>query len=338
MCKGALQPPEGAELQQPAVLFEKRHLPCDQFPAARGQPGQVHLIAEGAEEGHVGPGGQRGDPPELVVGHRRYMGPHAGNRVDKAGAVLDLKPFHRVGVVAGPALGRIVEHAGVKPRPARRAGLKQNPGKPVDQPLVEPVNPQDIPVQHRALPFGAGSAGESVADAAVHIPFDVADRRAVQQRRQPVVEVIHHRGVGTVQHILVAAGQGAAAGLVQHPVGVFLPQPGAGVDHLRLNPQPELQAHGVELLPEAFQPAWQLGGVHFPVAQAGLVAAAVPEPAVVQHKKLNAQRPGFGRQRQQLLLVEVKIGGFPVVDQDRPDRIAPDAPGQPAAVQGVESL
>ena len=32
--KGALQPPEGAELQETAVLFEKFHLPCYQFLAA----------------------------------------------------------------------------------------------------------------------------------------------------------------------------------------------------------------------------------------------------------------------------------------------------------------
>ena len=37
--KGALQPPEGAELQQLAVPFEKFHLPCYQFLAAGAELG-----------------------------------------------------------------------------------------------------------------------------------------------------------------------------------------------------------------------------------------------------------------------------------------------------------
>ena len=46
MGKGALQPPEGAELQQLAVPFEKIHLPRHQFPAAGAELGQIQFVPE----------------------------------------------------------------------------------------------------------------------------------------------------------------------------------------------------------------------------------------------------------------------------------------------------
>ena len=125
---------------------------------------------------------------------------------------------------------------------------------------------------------------------------------------------------------------------MQHPVRVLVPHPGACVDHLRLDPQPELQAHGVEFFGKAFQAAGQLGGVHLPVAQAAVVVAAVGEPAVVQHKQLDAQGLGLGSQGQQLFFVEIKIGGLPVVDQDRTHLVPPDAPRQTGAVELVVGL
>ena len=62
----------------------------------------------------------------------------------------------------------------------------------------------------------------------------------------------------------------------------------------------------------------QLAGGLLPVAQALMVAAAgilVAKPAVVEQEHVHTQAHGIVHQAHQLLLVEVKEGGFPVVEQ-----------------------
>lgn len=66
----------------------------------------------------------------------------------------------------------------------------------------------------------------------------------------------------------------------------------------------------------------QLALVHEPVAQGGSVVVPMAEPAVVQHKGIDAHPPAALYQFQQLFLVELEIGGLPVVDDDGPGLVA----------------
>ena len=91
--------------------------------------------------------------------------------------------------------------------------------------------------------------------------------------------------------------------------------------------------HPVCKAPEAIG---QLAMVHRPVSQRGPVIVAVPEPAVVQHKELNAHLRGLFGDIHQLVLIEVEIGGFPVVQQNRTGRMGVPSANDVLPAQGVE--
>ena len=74
-------------------------------------------------------------------------------------------------------------------------------------------------------------------------------------------------------------------------------QIGIGIDHLRLDPQAEVHAQRVNLVDQRLQPVRKLLLVHVPVAEAGVIVFALPEPAVVHHEAIDAERRGLFRQR-----------------------------------------
>ena len=61
----------------------------------------------------------------------------------------------------------------------------------------------------------------------------------------------------------------------------------------------------------------QLCPVYLPISERRAVAVSPAEPAVIQHKELGTQFGGHFTEFRQVLLVEIEIGGFPVVEQDR---------------------
>ena len=88
-------------------------------------------------------------------------------------------------------------------------------------------------------------------------------------------------------------------------------------DHLRLKPQAEFHSHIVKVVPQLFQ-----GSAHFflvdkPVAKAAVVVVPLAEPSVIQHQHFNAQLRRLPGDVENLVPVEVEIGGFPVVDEHR---------------------
>ena len=265
------------------------------------------------------------------------MRPHGRDRVPEAGAVLDGQPLDGVGVVAAPDLREIAQHAGVKPAAAAGAPLKQHLGETLRQRLQQAVDAQHTAVGGFALALGRQRAAVHVAEVAVHIPLDVGDVVVLQKVGHPAQDKIDDFGPGQVQRQLAAAGGGAAAGQRQRPVGVGAVEVGILADHLGLDPDAEPHAQRVHAVDQRVQPAGQLGGVDLPVAQAAVVVVALAEPAVVQHHQLHAQRGGFFGNGGDLVGREVKVGGFPVVDQHRPPGVAPgaaaDIPPQKTVVQ-----
>ena len=69
-----------------------------------------------------------------------------------------------------------------------------------------------------------------------------------------------------------------------------------------------------------------------------VIVPAGGEPAIIQHKQLHACLLCLGSNPDQLVLIKIKIGGFPIVNQNRANPVTPCPPGQTAAVQAVKGL
>ena len=122
------------------------------------------------------------------------------------------------------------------------------------------------------------------------------------------------------------------------PVWVRAVQIGILVDHFGLDPDAEFHAERLNPLGQAGQTTRQALWIGGPVAQTGGIARARAEPAVIQHEELNAVLVRCTRDVDQLILVEIEVGGFPVVDQNRARLVTPFSACQPAAVQAVIGL
>ena len=95
---------------------------------------------------------------------------------------------------------------------------------------------------------------------------------------------------------------------------------GVLIDHLRLEPQPELHAerpYGVHKRAKPLRPDLR---VHLPVAEAGVVVSSMQEPPVVEYEPLG---PGLGAELGQLdevVQVVFEVHRLPGVEHDRPRR------------------
>jgi len=101
----------------------------------------------------------------------------------------------------------------------------------------------------------------------------------------------------------------------QHPVGVGAHQVGVDVDHLRLHPQPEVEAEPVDPLDERRQPVGPHHGIDGPVTESAAVVAAAAEPAVVKHEPLHAHIGRGPREVGEALEVMVEVDRLPRVHQ-----------------------
>ena len=128
------------------------------------------------------------------------------------------------------------------------------------------------------------------------VPLHVVDGVLREHRVDPVEEVVDDLGTRQVEDLLVAVQQRRPrlAGR-QDPLRVRAEEVGVRVDHLRLEPEPELHAQPSHVLDERVQPVGPHLLVDHPVAEAGGVVAAVVEPAVVEHEPLHAHARARGR-------------------------------------------
>ncbi len=104
----------------------------------------------------------------------------------------------------------------------------------------------------------------------------------------------------------------------QHPVGVRADQVGVDVHHLRLHPQPEVEAQRVDPVDQRVQATGPDVLVDRPVTEAPSVVPPAAEPAVVEHEPLH---PHLGRGLGELgqpLEVMVEVDRLPRVDEHLP--------------------
>ena len=110
---------------------------------------------------------------------------------------------------------------------------------------------------------------------------------------------------------------------------------GVEVDHLRLDPQPELHAAARHVLDQRSEPLGPDGGVDGPVAQPRGVVAAAEEPPVVEDEPLHPDRGGHVGELGQALERLVEVDRLPRVGDDRPLRAGA---GRDRPQVGVEAV
>ena len=79
----------------------------------------------------------------------------------------------------------------------------------------------------------------------------------------------------------------------QAPVGMRAVEVAVGRDHLGFDPQAKINTHAVDPVDKRAKTAGEDVRRDIPVAKAGAIRAAACEPAIVEHKALNAQWCNF---------------------------------------------
>ena len=334
----AFQPGKRALLRGVPQLLDLFHLPADFFHVLRRLGAQIQLISEIATHRHVPPHTHGGHPARLVIRHGGHMGPHGAGGIAQACAPLNKQSLRRVRIVAGPGLRHVVQHPGVKPAASAAAALKQHLREGCRNLLQHPVEPQHVPVGGFAFPPVQQQRGTGLLEVPVHVPFDIADVRAFQHVGYRSDHIFLYILPAHVQNQLIPCGGSAPALRVQAPVRMRPVQVAVRRYHLRLKPQPEFHPQGVDVPGQGLQSSRQLFPVHPPVSQGAVVVIPFSEPSVVQHKQLNSRLAGRPGDLQDFFMIEVEIGGFPVVDQHRPFPVPPRAPADALPDQAVKGL
>ena len=167
---------------------------------------------------------------------------------------------------------------------------------------MEVVDSEDIAVCDFALLFRREGRGVDFREIAVHIPFDVLDVCGMQNAGDCFKEIIDDLLAGHVENHLGASDGAGSVRNGEDPVGMRFVEFADFGDHFRFEPETELHAESVDFLDELGEIA-EFFCVDKPVAEGGTVIVALAEPAVV----------------------EIEVGRFPVVDEDRAFDVFPGA-------------
>ena len=125
--------------------------------------------------------------------------------------------------------------------------------------------------------------------------------------------MVNYFGAGEIQHILVSAMRQRASRSLNQPVRMSAIEIAVHIGHLKLYPQAEFHAQSFNLFRQPLDAVWQAFGVGVPVTQSGIIIVAGAEPTVIQHKQFHAVCLGSSGNFYELVLIKIKVGGFPVV-------------------------
>ena len=242
---------------------------------------------------------------------RRY----AALGIAVAVALLNDGAAERVGVVARPDLREIAENAEVKAVAARSAALKENSGEAPGEFRHDLIQSADVAVRRFALPLGRQTGGIDVGKDAVHVPLDIIRARLGKDLAHFFDDKPHRFGIGQIENALVASLGMQPLRRGHRPVGMLRVELALDADHLRLDPDAELQTRGVDAFPQSFESVRQLLGIGVPVAEGVAVVVSLAEPAVVHDQHFNAQFLGGGGKPQQRMLGDIEITRLPTVEQ-----------------------
>ena len=170
-----------------------------------------------------------------------------------------------------------------------------------------------------------------------HLMYEIGALASTSDRTPN--EVVDDLRARHVEDELLAALGPRAAGDADRPVRVLLEQPAPLADHLGLDPEAELDAERLDLRRESVE------AVRAACAGRRTSRRATSRPSragrTSRRRGRTARRRGrapTSRSRRSFDLVEAEVGRLPVVDEDRPRRVAPRAAREPLAIEAVERV
>ena len=206
------------------------------------------------------------------------------------------------------------------------------------QSLIKVINSENIPVINFALTSGRKRRRITFRYAPVHVPFDVGDFRFREDLCHHFIYPVYYFLPGKIQYVLESSVRIPAFRNLYDPVRMFTVEVRVLVNHLRLEPETELHTQILDPLCQSGDAVLQAVRIRDPVAQSRMFTAPFPEPSVIEHEQFHTALAGFLRDPHQLVFREVKIGRFPVVDQDRPFPVTPVTSGKALLIQPVVCL
>ena len=142
---------------------------------------------------------------KLMVRRSRYMGSHRADRVTIGSTVLNPQAFNRICIITDPSLRCVIQHTCIKTRSAAGARFEQNVRKACGQPLIHLINTQNVAVKYFSLLSGGNSSAPYITETSVHIPLDIGNGGAFQNRCNLFIDVIKDLLPGKIQYILVTS-------------------------------------------------------------------------------------------------------------------------------------
>ena len=274
---------------------------------------ELDVETELAHHGHV-----RAEFDARVLVPCGHVGAHGLGRIEERVTVLDEQALYGVGVVAGPELCEVLQCLVVDT--AATAGAKHHRqfgifGLDAVEHLVQSTH--IVHIEMSLLVFQIRRV--DIGNRTVAVPLEISDARIFGH--QPVYyteDEILYFGVAQVEHHLVAEIILIAVGQVNHPIFMLFVKFAFGAHHFRLYPNTEFDVAFGCFVYQFLDAMRQLVLCLVPVSQSLGVAVAfvfVSEPSVVEQEHIHTQFYGIAHQFYQLVLVEVEVGGFPVVEQ-----------------------
>ncbi len=297
----------------------------------------IQFIPKCPCHGHMSPGCKRRHPPHNVVGTGAHMSPHGTQRIQKGRSLLNRQPLHRIRIIGTPDLRAVIQHSRVKTGAAAGTIFQKQFRKFPGQPLLQFIHPQHIPMEQLPLTLPPQAGASHIRHLPVHIPFHIGYGCAPQNPGHRLIHIVHHLRPGQIQHILGTALHRLPPRNLNGPVRPGTVQLRIRRHHLRLKPDAEFHPQSPHLLRQIRKASRQLLLIDLPVPQGALVNIPVSKPAVVHDQHLNAPLLRLPGNRQQLLRIKIKIGGFPVVDENRPFPVKIRAADQMSPVQVMEN-
>ena len=156
----------------------------------------------------------------------------------------------------------------------------------------------------------------NLTEVSVEVPLDVVDGNVVEGFSEGRLKIFNNRGICHVKHHLMTAESASSARCLQYPLGMGAEQIGVGVDHLRLDPDTEVDANLLDALNECGETVLESFGICLPISETCVVAVALAEPTVVHNKHINtAFLCGIGKVHH-LVLVKVEEHALPRVENN----------------------
>src|SRR6266700_4007892 len=280
---------------------------------------QIEIHAKSAAHGD-GTGKMHG--PIAPMGDMARQG-HDGEKI----GVIPLQgdSTHRVGIVAGPELVEIFEGPVIGTTAATRAEHQFGFGEGLGGALHQGIQGADIIDPQVRLAISREETRPWLGQVAVAIPFHVGNAGNTQYALEHGPLEILNGGTGEIQRELVTLQFEFALRLADYPVRMLLEQFAFRINHLRLNPDTELQSFFHSGRGQRFEAIGETLSVWFPITQAGFVVDArvfVAKPSIVQEELFDSQLLGGFEKSSNAVEIKIEASGLPIVEQHRPGCMA----------------